>query len=318
MMGGSAPAGDPSGDKTRLRSAGIYRCRIFDMAESNTCALCHNEAKLRQSHIVPSFFGAYLKETSATGYLRGAVMPNLRIQDLSKEELLCDSCEGRFAVWEKSYKERAFPTVQDDAFTQLEYGPWLLSFLVSLSWRVLVTQRVDLAGDYPQFSGVVERTLENWRLFLLGDRKQPGSEHHLFIFADIPETMPADLHEKILHYMLRAVDATTGANRRILFVYIKALRSLVFSPILPASPSGWANTRVHVGQGKLVSPQKIAMSGFGDFLNSQAEEAFAQSLSDNQKAKIGEVMMRDPERALTSESYKVHQASKLLIRSRKK
>jgi hypothetical protein len=287
------------------------------MAERNSCALCHNEAELRQSHIVPSFFGAYLKETSATGHLRGAVTPNLRIQDLSKEELLCDSCEGRFALWEKDYKEQAFEKVQNDAYRQLDYGPWLLPFLVSLSWRVLVTQREDLVGDYPQFSSVAERMLENWRLFLLGKRRQPGSEHHLFVFAGVPESMPTGLHEKILHYMLRAVDATVGANSRGFFVYTKALRSLVFSPVLPASPSGWVNTRVHVGRGRLVSPQKIAMAGFSDFLNSRTGLAFAQPLSDKQRAKIGEAMLRNPERAITSESHKVHEASKRLIRSRK-
>ncbi len=166
------------------------------MAESSICALCHGLAELRQSHIVTSFFGPYLKETSATGYLRSPTAPNLRIQDLSKEELLCDSCEGRFAVWEKDYKEQAFCTEQADSFTELKYGPWLLPFLVSLSWRVLVTQRGDLVGEYPQFSGLVDRTLEKWRLFLPGERKQPGSQHLLFIFAGIPKRMPEGLHQR--------------------------------------------------------------------------------------------------------------------------
>jgi hypothetical protein len=297
---------------------GIFRCKIFSMAESSICELCHGLAKLRQSHIVPSFFGAYLKETSATGYLRSPTAPNLRIQDLSKEELLCDSCEGRFAAWEKDYKEQVFCTVQTDGFTELKYGPWLLPFLVSLSWRVLVTQRVDLAGEYPQFSGVVDRTLEKWRLFLLGEREQPGSQHHLFVYARIPQTMPDGLHEKILHYMLRAVDATPAANSRSLFVYTKALRSIVFSPIVPASPSGWVNTRVHAGQGRLVSPQEISMAGFGDFMNSRAAMAFAQPLSHKQITKIGKTMMQNPERALMSESHKVHRASRQLSNPRKK
>ncbi len=287
------------------------------MSVIGICALCHNEAVLRQSHIVPSFFGAYLKETSATGYLRGAETPDLRVQDLVKQELLCDSCEGRFAVWEKAYRENAFQNVQDDAFTQLEYGPWLLPFLVSLSWRVLVTEKEGLAVDHPHFSAIVERTLENWRLFLLGDRKQPGSEHHLFIFAGIPESMPVESHEKSLHYILRVVDATTGVGSRTLFVYTKAVRSLVFSPIQPASPSGWTNTRVHAGQGRLISPQKISMAGFGGFLNSRIEDAFRQPISEKQMGKIGEAMMRNPERALSSESHKVHQASKQLLGTRK-
>lgn len=288
------------------------------MPVTDICALCLNKAELRQSHIVPSFFGAYLKETSATGHIRGAETPNLRVQDLLRKELLCDSCEGRFAVWEKAYKENAFQNVQDDGFTQLDYGSWLLPFLVSLSWRVLVTEKEGLAEDYPQFSAIVERTLENWRLFLLGNRRQPGSEHHLFIFAGIPETMPVESHEKSLHYMLRAVDATAAVGSRTLFIYTKALRSLVFSPILPASPSGWMNTRVHAGQGKLLSPQKIAMAGFGKFFNSRVGEVFCQPISEKQMGRIGEAMMRNPERALSSESHKVYRASVQLLAARKK
>ena len=90
------------------------------MGANGICALCRDEAELRQSHIVPSFFGAYLKETSATGYLRGAATPNLRVQDLCKEPLLCDSCECRFSTWEKKYKEEAFERVQNDSFRELE------------------------------------------------------------------------------------------------------------------------------------------------------------------------------------------------------
>jgi hypothetical protein len=158
----------------------------------------------------------------------------------------------------------------------------------------------------------VERTVENWRLFLVGDRKQPGSEHHLFVFAGAPLNMPPGLHDKTLHYMLRAVDASTGGNGRTLFVYSKALRSLMFSPIVPASPTGWTNTRVHAGEGKLVSPQTLGMVGFGDFLNSRVHEAFQQPLSERQQARIRDAILRDPQRALTSESFKVHEATKRL------
>jgi hypothetical protein len=280
---------------------------------NSICALCRNEAPLRQSHIVPSFFGTYLKETSATGYLRGALAPNLRKQDLLKEELLCDSCEGRFSTWEKIFKEEAFEIVQNDSFRELEYGPWLLPFIVSLSWRVLVTQRQGFIEAHPQFSTTVERTLENWRLFLLGGRAQPRSEHHLFVFAGFPESMPAGLHEKILHYVLRSVDATVVSSGRRFFVFTKPLRSFVISPILPGSPSGLTNTRVHAGGGRLISPQRIAMKGFGEFLDSRAKECFAQPLSDMQMGRIDEAILRDPQRALSSESYQVHKATQHFV-----
>ena len=288
------------------------------MSDSRICGLCHKEVDLRQSHIVPSFFAILLKETSATGFVRGAESPNLRVQDSEREALLCDSCEGRFAVWEKAYQEKALPVVQDDNFTQLDYGPWLLPFLVSLSWRVLVTNRGDLATDHPRFSGIAKKTLENWRLFLLGERKQPLTEHHLFVFAGMPERVSDSLHKKFLHYAYRSIDATVALSKRNLFIYTKPLRSLVFSPIVPALPSGWINTRVHAGHGKLVSPQKIAMPGFLDFINSRTQEAFREPLSEKQMGKIGELMMRNPERTLSSESHKVQQATKQLLIPRKK
>jgi hypothetical protein len=89
------------------------------MASKGICALCKQERQLQNSHIVPSFFGAYLKKTSATGYLRSGENPNLRLQDLPKEKMLCGGCEGRLAVWEKDFKENVLPVVQGDGFKEL-------------------------------------------------------------------------------------------------------------------------------------------------------------------------------------------------------
>jgi hypothetical protein len=281
------------------------------------CALCNDKADLRQSHIIPAFFGSYLKKTSATGYLRSGEAPNLRVQDLPKKNLLCHCCEGRFAIWERAFKEEVLPLVQSDEFKELKYGPSLLPFLVSLSWRVLVVQREILAKTHPYIAQAVSKTLENWRLFLLGKRKQPGSERHMFVIAGVPVKMPASSHERMVHYLLRGIDAGTAGDSHTLFVYTKPLRSLIFSPVIPASPKGWIGTRVHSGAGSLGSRQRIEMPGFLDFLNSRVAECHAKPLSDNQRRKIGDAIVRQPERALTSESYRVHQASKQLMAVRK-
>jgi len=283
------------------------------MPNAGVCALCQRGADLRLSHIVPSFFGTYLKETSATGYLRGAIAPNLRRQDLLKRRLLCDCCEGRFGAWEKEYKEQAFDAVQDDNFNGLTYGSWLLPFLVSISWRVLVTEQKELLEAHPQFSRHIGVTLENWRRFLLEERKKPQSEHHLFIFAGMPSAVPSGSHAGSLDYIYRAIDATTAVGKRSFFVYTKALRSLIISPVLPSFPSGLTNTRVHAGHGRLVSPQKIAMPGFGGFLNSRIEQIVDRQLSEKQKAKIEKTLLLNPDKALASESFKVHLARERLI-----
>jgi hypothetical protein len=282
--------------------------------ERGTCPLCLEEKALRISHIVPAFAGRYLKGTSATGYLRGAANPNLREQDVPKQRLLCGDCEQCFSVWEREFSLRAFPLVQDDAFRELAYGPWLLKFAVSLSWRILVVDREALSQEFPQFEDQIAKRLEGWRRFLLGHQRNPGSEHHLFVFAGMPEQLPADAHPKLLHYLFRAIDVSEAVSSRKLAVYAKILRCFFFSPITPASPSGWHNTRIHCGDARLMSPQKIAMAGFGEFLMSRVEEGFGNPPSQEQMKKISEAVLKDPARAMASGSYKVHVASRKLIK----
>jgi hypothetical protein len=134
----------------------------------------------------------------------------------------------------------------------------------------------------------------------------------MFVIAGIPVKMPASSHEKMLHYLLRGIDAGTAGDSRTLFIYTKALRSLVFSPVIPASPKGWIGTRVHSGTGRLRSRQRIEMHGFFDFMNSRVAECHAKPLSDKQRRTISDAIIRQPERALRSESYKVHTASEQL------
>ncbi|HEY4902749.1 MAG TPA: hypothetical protein VIH89_04685 [Candidatus Sulfotelmatobacter sp.] len=282
------------------------------MSLQRKCALCLQDAELCESHIIPSFFGAYLKETSATGYMRNGDQPNLRRQDLPKERLLCDNCEGRFAVLEKYFKENILHLVQSDHFTELEYNSSLLLFLVSISWRVLVTQQGLMNKVYPNFLEIVNCTLENWRQFLLGERQQPGSEQHMFVITGIPKGMPTRLHEKTLHYLLRGIDTAIVDSSRTFFVYTKALRTLIFSPLVPASPTGWIGTRVHSVAGRLTATQAIEMPMFLDFLNSCVEEGHLKPLSDKQRQKIKDAIIEKPERALASESYKVEMTTKQL------
>lgn len=282
-------------------------------AQPPRCGLCLRERPLRVSHIIPAFAGRYLKKTSATGYLRDAINPNIRRQDLRKEPLLCGECEQTFGNWEREFSVHAFPAIQDDTFKELEYGDWMLKFAVSLSWRTLVTDRADFVRDFPQFDEVVTETLESWRLFLLGERNQPGTEHHLFVIAGVPERVPPGLHPKFLHYLLRGIDATEAFTSRVLAVYLKLLRAFFYSPIAPRSPSGWKNTRIHAHRGRLISPQSVAMPGFLDLLNSRVAEVFAKPLSKAQSATITKAMTKNPERVLSSESLKVELASRRLL-----
>jgi hypothetical protein len=279
----------------------------------SVCPLCWRRAKLCLSHIIPAFAGRYLKETSATGYLRDGLNPNLRRQDIGKQQLLCTDCEQMFSRWENDFSQKAFPIVQADDFKELEYDSWLLKFVVSIQWRILVINHLEVASDSPQFKSAIVNTLENWRLFLLGERNQPGGVHHLFVFAGAPTKISGRVHEKTLHYFMRGIDATELVSSRELGVYSKMLRSVFYSPIVPASPTGWKNTRIHAGPGRIVSPQELGMPGFWSFIQHRITEVHAKPVSKKQLHKITEAMLANPQRTVASESFKVRQATRRLI-----
>ena len=280
--------------------------------EVGQCKLCLESHPLEKSHIIPSFAGKYLKATSATGYLRDAINPNVRRQDLHTERLLCRSCEALFSTFEAYFASECFPAVQHDDFSELRYDERLLKFAVSLSWRVLTSSWHEVVPTVAQFGNKMSKQREEWRRYLLGQIAHPGSEHHLFVFAGVPTALPSEQHEKYLHYMLRGIDATAAVSRTSVAVYTKMIRSIFYSPIQPKRLTTWTNTRIHAGTGTLRAPQKIAMSGFADFLDSRVLEAYAKDISDAQNKKIAETMMSDLERVANSESLKVEAAARRL------
>lgn len=280
---------------------------------ASQCALCLQVTELRTSHLVPAFVGKYLKDTSATGYLRSGEKPNVRQQDTNKASLLCGKCEGIFSVFENEFSRKAFPIIQGDDFQGLNYDLWLLKFLVSINWRLLVTKQQEVVNDSPEFKNIILATLENWRLFLLGERNRAGGVHHMFVISGVPMKITGDVHQKTLYYLLRGIDGSVIAFHRGIGVYTKLIRAMFYSPLVPESPSGWKNTRIHAGPGRIVSPQSVAMPGLSDYIQMRIQAMHSKPLSETQRQKISDAMLKNPERAIASESFKVHQATRRLL-----
>jgi hypothetical protein len=108
------------------------------MMPISPCRLCGATTELQESHILPGFVFRWMKETSATGYLRFGQQPNLRVQDGVKLHLLCRHCEQRFNSWETEFANQIFHPMTQGKAVRASYGPWLLLFCASVSWRVLV------------------------------------------------------------------------------------------------------------------------------------------------------------------------------------
>ena len=107
------------------------------MNQEINCALCGLVKPLQRSHIIPKFVYRYIKETSATGFLRHAMVPNQRIQDGIKIDLLCLECERLFSKDEDCFKDNIFDQIILEKKYDLRYGEPFLRFAASISWRVI-------------------------------------------------------------------------------------------------------------------------------------------------------------------------------------
>jgi hypothetical protein len=92
------------------------------------CALCRKTSILIQSHIIPKFVYKWLKDNSATGYLRFGKNPNKRSQDGFKENMLCRNCEDIFNKWETEFATNIFHPFAANTSGSYEYKIWFATF----------------------------------------------------------------------------------------------------------------------------------------------------------------------------------------------
>jgi len=270
------------------------------------CKLCGQESKLVEGHVIPKFVISWLKKTSATGYIRQAVNPNLRKQDIQKVKLMCTNCERIFSTWERRFAQHLFIPFQEKKQSSFLYGDWLLSFAVSLAWR-MVTVGVDNFGkSKPELSEYIDKALDCWRAFLLVHSKTPGPyEHHLLLLDYVVDTHGIDLPNGANWYFLRGVDTTIASSSKSVFVY-SLLPGLVFwSCIHPPKQEGWAGTHI-LSDGIMKQPQGAPCS-FGYFLSHRAQEVidYLEQMSEAQRQRIGSDMLSNPEAVIASKSFEV-------------
>lgn len=145
----TAGAGDPlrdSGPAAPRPETAIWRNapRIETLnraGKPETCALCGGAGFVCQSHVIPKFFGDWLKRESPTGYLTSVERGGRRSQDILKIRLLCERCEERFSKHENCFRSKIFDPFEKpeslDKPQSFAYDSSLELFAISLSWRVL-------------------------------------------------------------------------------------------------------------------------------------------------------------------------------------
>lgn len=275
--------------------------------KADSCPLCGGAGPLRQSHVISKFAFDWLKETSATGFLRYGPQPNLRAQDGFKEELLCDSCEQLISSWETPTAQQLFKPYHADSSVVVTYGPWLARSGASLAWRVLfVLKERGLANLSTSQQTLANLALESWRRFIVGERANPGSfELHLLPVDFLESATGDEVPPNINRYLGRAIEMDAVAKKGSAFVYVKMARLVFIGVIEQPVNRQWHGSRLGITKGVVQPSSYKVPPAFMDYVFSRAARMgeIMQSLSPRQKARINETMKKSIDRATQSETF---------------
>ena len=265
------------------------------------CRLCGETRELQNSHIIPRFVIRWMKKSGPTPFLRKVADPDTRIQDYH-EKLLCGDCEQSFSKWETRFANQVFyPHVRGkkDVF---EYDEWLYKFVLSVSWRLFVSEMAVWHEKEHSKNEVVNERLETWEEVLLGEKSisEDPSQHHIFFVEEI-DLVKSDPEgpEGFELYMQRNLDGTSVYGKDQIHTYFKFPKILFFSTITPSDPGGFTDTRIE--QGGVIGPPQELGELWGNFLFGRAEIFEQVSMSESEKEKVQERILEDPERFFESD-----------------
>lgn len=267
------------------------------------CALCNETKTLKESHIIPKFVGKWLRRTSITGNIRIAQQPNKRVQDIIKEYLLCESCEQKFSSFEKPFAEKIFMPHQGGS-KEFVYEEWLLKFIVSLQWRVIVYFKNTATGMSSQLHHDLEEAQEVFRLYLNDKIDDAGTySHHLYLVDTNTEINGNYNIDGLYTYLLRSIDPTFITNgESTLSIFTKLPGMIIHSHITPRNMDGWVNTLVQK-QGKIQFPQYNNIFGYDGLIESRIELSHENQISTIQRDKINENIQKNIDKLEKSKSY---------------
>lgn len=269
------------------------------------CKLCGVAGELKLSHFIPKFVGKWVKETSATGYIRLSENINRRAQDIAKDYWLCGSCEQLFSGWEREFANKIFyPFVKNENDTA-NYEGWLLKFCASLSWRTLSYMREKNPRVCDQQNDTELSMLRGLADFLLGNTNTPGIyEQHVFPLEPIESTnasVPVNINRYLLRNMHMDILVNTGGE---IMVYTKLPRFIVLGLAKHSQANKMRVSRVSIKNGKISPANYYWPDGFAQYLFGKAQEVseLYGKMNSSQHSVVERSLRNDPERAAASET----------------
>jgi len=270
----------------------------------SVCRLCGSEAEILESHVIPAFVGTWIKETSATGFLRGYHAPNRRMQDLPTARLLCGVCEQRFSRSEKKFVELLFRPFHDGR-SRFFYEKWLLDFAVSMAWRCLATSNREGLRDHPHHTDAVKSARDTWTRYLLAQSDYAGPYRFNLFFTPLGGSSDSPVPDGLNWYFMRGADMTPVYSTACAATFIKLPGMLFWTSIVPPDPGGWRGTRIAERGTLRQSRQAMGERAAGQFLMDRVDLIYKRinNLSPQQSQRIIDSVRRNPERAAQSGSF---------------
>lgn len=277
------------------------------------CRLCGAIGPLSESHVIPKFIFRWMKETSGTGYLRFGQNPNRRVQDGPKDFWLCGSCEERLSGFETAFAQNVFYPFCNGVTSRVEYGPWMLKFAVSLSWRVALKMQMEGGNHHLTDShhASLRQAMTVWREFLLDLRPHPDEhEQHLLPVDSVNGVSGPSAPANLNRYFLRGIEMDlVAASPSDCFVYTKIPRFILIGFVAMKRPRAWVGTKLHLKKGEL-GPRKYDLpGGFGEYLVERCKrlESTKRKISAAQWDRIKNALRSNPDRAANSDAFRALQ-----------
>lgn len=258
------------------------------------CALCPNEDKLKESHIIPKFIFRWLKKTSVTGFLRNGITPNQRSQDGYKIYLLCGDCEELFSKWETLFNKKIFLPFNDSNPLNNSYENWLIKFSVSISWRVLTFFKIKnyLSHFNPDLLISVDNALNAWKDFLVEKTVQISEfEQHMLSFPAITNNQNlSNLPTNINQYIKRSIDMDVVCSVNEAYTFAKLGRIFIFGFIKKDSSKVWHDTKINYDKGTLLNKHYKIPGDHANFIFYKAKRMLMvqNKMSEKQWSRIDE------------------------------
>ena len=276
------------------------------------CHLCHCNAELQLSHVLPAFVFKWLRESSGNGHLRASDAPNLRVQDGIKLHLLCASCEELLSRPEGTFASQLFLPYTKGTQQIFRYSNWLMQFCTSISWRVLqfYLERQSWEGWTPESLAQIAEAEIVWREVLLGKRQHPGTYQQHILPLDRIESSTGEFAPSINRYLMRAVQVDICRGNESIFTYAKLGRFIILGFIHEPNMASWRGTKVHANEG-IIEPREYVVPGaLGHYLNEKAAKMSAAlaGMSDAQHAKVDKAFRGNVDRYVDSDAFAAMQA----------